>query len=132
MPDSDKLCNSFRAAGTNGRLDFSLSLLAARGSVACPCRIWSGFKELRLAKDSATPWRRSSAGWMRERTGRLSVGVGRRHPVTMCKDECERCDTKLVRSTQQLNRSGTRQLCTMSWHQRPILNPQVASAAKRA
>ena len=29
MPNSDKLCNSFRAAGTNGRLDLSLSLLAA-------------------------------------------------------------------------------------------------------
>ena len=29
MPNSDKLCNSFRAAGANGRPDFSLSLLAA-------------------------------------------------------------------------------------------------------
>ena len=83
MPSSDKLCNSFHAAGTNGRLDFSRSLLAARGSVSCPCRMWPGSNELRLAKESIAPWRRSSPGWMLQRTGRLSVGVGRRHPVTM-------------------------------------------------
>ena len=34
MPSSDKLCNSFRAAGTKGCLDFSLSLLAACDSVS--------------------------------------------------------------------------------------------------
>ena len=34
MPNSDKLCNSFCKAGTNRCLDFSLSLLAARGSVS--------------------------------------------------------------------------------------------------
>ena len=31
------------------------------------------------------PIRRNSAGWMPESTGRWSVGVGRRHPVTMRK-----------------------------------------------
>ena len=60
-------------------------LLAARGSVTCPGRMWPGSKELRLAKESVISWRRSSAGWMPERTGRLSVGVGRNHPVTMRK-----------------------------------------------
>ena len=85
LGNSNKLCNGFRAAGANGGLDFSLSLLAARGSVTCPCRMWPGFKELRLAKESVAPWRRSSAGWMPERTKTLSVGVGRRHLVTMCK-----------------------------------------------
>ena len=58
MPNSDKLCNSFRAARANGCLDFSLSLLA----VSWPCRMWSGCKELRLAKESVAPWRRSSDG----------------------------------------------------------------------
>ena len=29
--------------------------------------------------------RRSSVDWMPERIGKWSVGVGRRHPVTMCK-----------------------------------------------
>ena len=85
MPNSEKLCNSFRAAGTNGCLDFSLSLLAACGSVSWPCRTWPGSKELQLAKKSEAPWRPSSAGWMPEKTSRLSVGVGRRHPVTMRK-----------------------------------------------
>ena len=36
-------------------------------------------------RDSVAPLRRSSAGWMPVRVGRLSVGVGRRHPVTICK-----------------------------------------------
>ena len=85
MPDSDKFCSSFRTAGTNDRLDFSLSLLATCSSVSCSCRMWPGSKELRLAKESVAPWRRSSAGWMPERTGRLPAEVGRRHPVTMCK-----------------------------------------------
>ena len=85
LPNSDKLCNSFRAAGTNGRLDFSLSLLAACGSVICPCRMLPESKELRLGKESVACGRRSSAGWMSKRTGRLSVGVGHKHPVTIRK-----------------------------------------------
>ena len=47
--------------------------------------MWSGSRELRLARESVAPWRRSSAGWMPERTGRYTDGVGRRHPVTMRK-----------------------------------------------
>ena len=85
MPNSDKLCNNFRGAGTNGCLDLGLSLLTACDSVSWPCRMWSGSKELRLAKESVASWRRSSAGWMSERIGRLSVGMGRRHPVRMRK-----------------------------------------------
>ena len=85
MPNSDKLCNSFRAAEINGRLDFSLSLLAARGSVNWPCRMWPRSKELRLAKKSIALWQRSSAGLIPVKTGRLSFGVGRRYLVTMRK-----------------------------------------------
>ena len=85
MPNSDKLCNSFRAAGANGCLDFSLSFLTDCGSFSWPCRMWPESKELRLAKESVAPWRRSSAGWMPESSERLSVGVGRRHPVTIRK-----------------------------------------------
>ena len=36
-----------------------------------------------LAKKSVAPSQRSSAGWMPEGTGRLLIGVGRRHSVTM-------------------------------------------------
>jgi len=39
----------------------------------------------RRARDSVAPLRRSSAGWMPARTGRLSVGGGRRYPVTIRK-----------------------------------------------
>ena len=38
-----------------------------------------------LARDSVAPLRRSSAGWMLARIGRLSAGVGSRHPVTVRK-----------------------------------------------
>ena len=68
MPNSDKLCNSFRTAGADGRLDFSLSLLAARGSVTCPCIMWSGSKELQLAKKNV---KAQLAGCLRELEGCL-------------------------------------------------------------
>ena len=37
----------------------------------------------RRARDSVAPLRRSSAGWMPTRLGRLSAGVGRRHSLTI-------------------------------------------------
>jgi len=39
----------------------------------------------RRLRDSVAPLRRSSAGCMPARLGRLSAGVGRRHPVTVLK-----------------------------------------------
>jgi len=36
----------------------------------------------RRARDSVAPLRRSSAGWMPARIGRLFAGAGRRHPVS--------------------------------------------------
>ena len=77
MPNSDKPCNSFRAAGANGCLDFSLSLLADCGSVSWPCRMWP-------ARVSLLGGEAQLAG-MPERTGRLFVGVGCRHFGTMRK-----------------------------------------------
>ena len=38
-----------------------------------------------LAKKSVAASQRSSAGWMPESIGRLSIGVERKHPVTMRK-----------------------------------------------
>ena len=83
MSNSDKLCKSFHEAEANWCLDFNLSLLAACVLGSWPCRMWPGSKEPRLAKENIAPWGRGSAGWMPERTGSLSVGLGRRHSVTM-------------------------------------------------
>ena len=112
MRNSDKLCNSFCATGTNGRLDFSLPLLAVCGSVSWPCRMWPGSKKLRLAKENVAPWRRSSAGWMPERSGRLSVRVGRRHPVTMHKASLR---TLSVRRVCALRHQAGAQYSAVEW-----------------
>ena len=82
---SERLSRDFRAAGTNERLDFNLSLRTSCDSCNWPCKMWSGSRELRMARESVAPWRRSSVGWMPERTGRQTDGGGRRHPVTMRK-----------------------------------------------
>ena len=38
-----------------------------------------------LAKESVAASQQSSVGWMPESIGRMSIGVGRRHTVTMRK-----------------------------------------------
>ena len=50
-----------------------------------------------LAKESVAPSQRSSAGWMPESIGRLSIGVGRRHPVTMRKASYRTPSTRITR-----------------------------------
>jgi len=77
---SDELM-SCCAAGTNGCLDlqrraFPLGGQASGESSRCPGSM------ARRDRGRVAPLRRSSSGWMSGRTGRLSVGVGRRHPVT--------------------------------------------------
>ena len=85
MPSLDRSFNSIHAAGTNGRLDFSLFLGSSDNPASWPCKIWSGSRMPRLAKESVARKRPSSAGWMSKRIGRWSVGVGGRHPVAMRK-----------------------------------------------
>ena len=79
---SEKLM-SCCAAGTNGCLDLRRHA-AAPGRVSAEWSRCSGSKALR-PRDSVAPLRQSSAGWMPARIGRLSAGVGRRHPVTIRK-----------------------------------------------
>ena len=83
MPSVGKSFDSFRAAGTNGRLDFSLSWGISGDPASGPGKIWSRVPH--FAKESVAPKRQSSSGWMLEGISRWSVSVGRRHPVTMRK-----------------------------------------------
>ena len=69
------------AAGTNGRLDLRRRAFALDGWVSAEWSRCAG-SMARRARDSVAPLRRSSAGWMPATIGRLSTGVGRRHPVT--------------------------------------------------
>ena len=79
---SEKLMNCF-AAGTNGCLDLRRAS-ALDGRVSAE---WSRCRGsmARRPRDSVVPLRRTSAGWMLARIGRLSAGVGRRYPVTIRK-----------------------------------------------
>ena len=85
MSSLDRLPHSFHAAGTNGRLDLSLPRCASCCPTNCPCSTWSGSCIAQFAKENVAPNQRSSAGWMPARTGKSSVGVGRKHLATMHK-----------------------------------------------
>jgi len=80
---SEKLM-SCCAAGTNGCLDLRRCAAAPDGRVSAERRRCPG-SMARRPRDSVAPLRRSSAGWVPARIGRLSAGVGRRHPVTIRK-----------------------------------------------
>ena len=72
------------AAGVNGCLDLRHRAFAFDGRVSAEWSRCPG-SMTRRAKDSVAPLRRSSAGWIPARIGRLSAGVVRRHPVTIRK-----------------------------------------------
>jgi len=71
-------------AGRNGCVDLMRRAFALVGQVRAEWSKCSGSMASR-AGDSVTLMRRSSAGWMPARMGRLHAGVGRRHPVTIRK-----------------------------------------------
>jgi len=80
---SDELM-SCCAAGTNECLDMRRHAFALDGRVSAEWSRCAG-SVARRARNSVAPLRRNSAGWMPARMGRLSAGVGRRHPVTIRK-----------------------------------------------
>ena len=80
---SDKLI-SCCAAGTNGCLDLRRHAFVLDGRVSAEWSRCLGSMP-RRARGSVAPLRRSSAGWMPARMGRLSAGVRRRHPLTIRK-----------------------------------------------
>jgi len=80
---SDELM-SCCGAGTNGCLDLRCRAFPLDGQVSAEWSRCPG-SMARWARDSVAPFRQSSTGWMPARIGRLSAGVGRKHPVTVCK-----------------------------------------------
>ena len=62
MSSSNRAFNSFCAAGTNGRVYFSLSWGTSGDPASRPCKTWP--RVPRLAKESVVPNRRSSGGSM--------------------------------------------------------------------
>jgi len=70
--------------GANGSFDLRRRWFALDGQVSAEWSRCPG-SMARLARDSVAPLRRRSAGWMPARMGRLSAGVGHRHPVTIRK-----------------------------------------------
>jgi len=80
---SDEL-KSCCATGTNGCLGFRRRAFPPGGQVSDECSRCPRSMAPR-ARDSVAPLQRNSAGWMPARIGRLSAGVGRRHPVRVRK-----------------------------------------------
>ena len=80
---SDEMMSCY-AAGTNGCLDLRHRASALDGQVSAEWSRCPGSMTLR-ARESMSPLRRISASWMLARMGRLSAGVGHRHPVTIRK-----------------------------------------------
>jgi len=97
-------------AGINWCLNLMCRAFALDGQVSAEWSRCPGFMT-RRARDSVAPLRRSSAGWMPARIGKLTPGVGRRHPVTICQaslmgGQCgmyEHCGTRQECSTPLLN-----------------------------
>ena len=129
---SDKLMTCC-AAGTNGCLDLRRRASALNGRVGaessrCPGSVaW-------YARDSVAPLRRSSAGWMPARIGKLFAGVGRVVDASLTAGSMRRCEhwgTGQERSILQLNAPGPSWLFATLWLQRHSRSQQAASPARR-
>jgi len=92
----------------------------------------------RRIRDSVAPLRRSSAGWIPTRIGRLSAGVGRRDPITMRKASLM---ARSVRRVRALRHQAGAQYSSVEWSRArvatrrvvaPAHHPQAASHLKSA
>ena len=108
MLSSEKLM-SCCAAGTNVCLDLRRLATAPDVRVSAEWSRCPGYMTPR-PRHSVSPLRRSSAGWMPARIGRLPAGVGRRHPVTVRKASLMVGVNKAGMSTAAPNRSAV--LCS--------------------
>ena len=78
---SDELM-SCCSAGTNGCLNVRCCAFSLDGQVSAEWSSCPG-SMVRRARESVASLGRWIAGWMSARIGRLSAGVGRRHPATV-------------------------------------------------
>ena len=129
VSDLEKLFKSFSTTGTKGCLDLS-----------SPCSLQGGDKNLllsmcsgscaRRARDSMTRLRRSSVGKISAKTNKLSIGVRRRHPVTMRKASLIGLLMSRVwalRHQTGKQYSAAEWLCAILWCQHPRLIPPIVS-----
>ena len=134
---SDRLM-SCCAVGTNGCLDLRCRAFALDGQVSAEWNRCLGSIAQR-ARESMAPLRRSSAGWMPARMGRLSTDVGRRHPVTIRKALLVARSMRLVRALRhQTGAQYSAVECTRAKvavrnvvTPAPARNQQAASGARR-
>ena len=110
LSSSDALM-SCCAANTNGCLNLRWRAFAPGGQMSAEWRRCPG-SMARRAGDSVAPLRRSSAGWMPARIGRLSAGVGRRHPVTARKASLM---TRSMRRVWALRHQAGAQYSAVEW-----------------
>ena len=83
MPSPARLFKRFHTASTNGHLDLSLPWQVSKDPLKKT--IQGQGPEIYGKPRSVTPSWQSSAGWMPKSMGKQSIGVGCKHPVTMCK-----------------------------------------------
>jgi len=95
---------SCSAARTNGCLDLRRRAFALDGRVNVEWSSCPGSMAQR-PRDIVAPMRRSTAGCLPMRIGRLSTGVGRRHPVTIRKASLMARSIKRVRALQRQTRA---------------------------
>ena len=125
-------------AGTNGCLDLRRRAFALDGRVIAKWSRSPG-SMVRRARDSVAPMQQSSGCWMPTRVGRLSAGVGRRHPVANHKASLipgrsggyEHCGTKQANSSLRLNAPRLGWLFAELLLQYPSQSQQAASGARR-
>ena len=98
-------------AGTNECLDLRRRASALDGRVSAEWSRCPG-SMARRPRDSSVPLRRSSAGWMPARIGRVSAGVGRRHPVTIRKASLM---VGLMRRVRALRHQTEAQYSAVEW-----------------
>jgi len=94
-----------RVAGTIGCLDLRIRAFALGGQVSTQWSRCPLDSMVRYARDNVAPLRRSSAGLMSARTRKLTDGVERRHPGTICKASLMAMSMRRVRPLRQYRRA---------------------------